>query len=54
MLNRGRVTSRVDKVSEELTVGASRIRSFLVDRDRSIDFMGEDARDFTWIATELS
>ncbi len=31
-------------MSKELSVGASKTRSFLVDRDRTIDFMGEEAR----------
>jgi predicted thioesterase len=31
-------------MSKELSVGISETRSFLVDRDRTIDFMGEEAR----------
>ena len=31
-------------MSDELSVGASKTRSFIIDRDRTIDFMGEDAR----------
>ncbi len=31
-------------MSEELSVGASKTCTFTVDRDRTIDFMGEDAR----------
>jgi predicted thioesterase len=31
-------------MSKELSVGASKTRSFLVDRARTIDFMGEEAR----------
>lgn len=31
-------------MSEELSVGISKTRTFTVDRDRTIDFMGEDAR----------
>ena len=44
MLNKSYTTSKVNEMSEELTVGASKTRSFVVDRDRTIDFMGEDAR----------
>jgi len=31
-------------MSKELSVGASKTRLFLVDRDRTIDFMGDEAR----------